>query len=439
MLNLSFPNVYGRLAGVMLAIGGTLLLTGCAGRVVIETPAAVIEKPKPPNAVPMWLGNAERTFFGTGPWKDGELKIKWEVETDWISGRLHKDPWGGTSWPGQPSIRGDRVYFPSADGFVYCLNRNDGTEIWKFRGTDSMKATPVIIGDKVIANGIDHHVYCLNAQDGSLVWDFQAGFEVDGSVIVTDGRVYFGCEDHNVYCLNFADGTLIYKVLVGSVEGSITMKDGRAYFGTEQGDLYCLDPADGKTIWKAKIGADSDSTPAVINGFVYTAAEDGVVRCYKQDTGELVWNFATDGAHPGSAGEHIGIWASPIVVNGKIYIGSSNHYLYCLTADKGEVVWKYKARGPIWGTSPVVDGRVVFGDKAGWIHLLSAEDGKQITELKIGDNINSTPAILDGRIYIGAFNGKLYCLELEKVANKETASPQASPIAQSPKPKAGVR
>ncbi|MEK6333706.1 MAG: PQQ-binding-like beta-propeller repeat protein [Acidobacteriota bacterium] len=410
--------------GLALAlIAVALLVTGCSSKVVSKTPAAIIEKPKPPTSVPMWLGNAERMFFGTGPWKDGVLTVKWEFETDFITGRLHKDLWGGTSWPGQPSISDDRVYFPSAGGTLYCLNKNDGSVIWTFKAKDSFKATPAIFGDKIIASGLDHHVYCLNARDGSVVWVYETGFEVDGSTIMVDGRVYFGSEDRNFYCLNFADGSLIYKVPVGSVEGSITMKDGRIYLGTEQGELYCLDPADGRTIWKSKIGADSDSTPAVINGFVYTAAEDGVVRSYRQDTGELVWSFVTDGGHTGFANEHIGIWASPIVVKNRVYIGGSNHYLYCLSADKGELIWKYKARGPIWGTSPVVDGRVVFGDKAGWLHLLSADDGKLISELKIGDNINSTPAVLDGRIYIGAFNGKLYCLEMAPAVNQPTPTP----------------
>jgi outer membrane protein assembly factor BamB len=409
-----------------------LVSWGCAGK-AFETPAAALPlAPKPPTAVPMWLGNAERNFYGTGPWTGRPLKVVWEVETGWISGRLHKDPWGGTSWPGQASIRDDRVFFPSADGNVYCLNKKDGSVIWKFKGKDSQKATPVIFEEKIIASGIDHHIYCLNARDGSLIWDYETGFEVDGSTVVTDGRVYFGAEDRNFYCLNLADGALIYKVPVGSVEGSITMKDGRIYLGTEQGELYCLDPADGRTVWKSKIGADSDSTPAVVNGFVYTAAEDGVVRSYKQETGELVWKFATDGARKGGKSELIGIWASPIYVNGRVHIGASDGYLYCLTADKGELVWKYKARGPIWGTSPVVEGRVIFGDKAGWVHMISAADGTLVSEIKIGDNINATPAILDGRIYVGAFNGKLYCLSESEPGDEKAVA--IVPPAQTPAP-----
>jgi len=409
----NFPPLAIRFCGAALCLGALVSIAGCGGKAASEIKAGPINKPKPPSAVSMWLGSAERNFFGTGPWRDGELKVIWEVETGFITGRLHEDPWGGTSWPGQPSIKADRVYFPSADGNVYCLDKNDGTVIWKFKGKDSFKATPVIFADKILASGLDHHLYCINAKDGTLIWDYETGFEVDGSTIVSDGRIYFGGEDKNFYCLNFADGSLVYKVPVGSVEASITMKEGRVYLGTEGGDLYCINPADGSTIWKARIGADSDSTPAVANGLLYTAAEDGVVRCYKADTGELVWTYETDGARLYAASEHIGIWSSPILVKDRIYIGASNHYLYCLTADKGELVWKYKARAGIWGTSPVVDGRVVFGDKAGWIHMLNAHDGSLISELKIGDNINSTPAILDGRIYIGAFNGKLYCLGLE--------------------------
>ena len=411
------------ICAIALCAASMLGLSACGGRAASEIRAEPrVEKPKPPTAVPMWLGNATRNFYGTGPWKDGQLTVVWELETDFISGRLHKDPWGGTSWPGQPSINDDRVYFPSADGNVYCLDKDDGSVIWKFKGKDSFKATPAIFGDRVIASGLDHHIYCINAEDGSLVWDYETGFEVDGSTVSKVIGFTSASEDRNFYCLNFA--TLAgHKVPVGSVEGNITMKDGRAYFSTEQGDLYCLNPTDGSTIWKTKIGADSDSTPAVVNGFVYTAAEDGVVRCYKQDTGELVWQFVTEGGRVGRASEHNGIWASPIFSKDRIYIGAGNHYLYCLTADKGEVVWKYKARAAIWGTSPVVDGRVVFGDKAGWMHMLSADDGTLISELKIGDNINSTPAILDGRIYIGAFNGKLYCLEPDPNVTPEPSPP----------------
>ena len=186
---------------------------GCAGRVVPETGAEVLhETPKtPPTSVPLWLGNSTRNFYGTGPWSQQPVQVIWEFETKLTSGRLHKDGWGGTSWPGQPSVSGDRVYFGSADSYLYCLDKRDGSLIWKFKAEDSLKATPTIAGDRIIASGLDHYIYCLNAQDGSLIWKYKTGFEVDCSAAVVDDRVYFGGEDGFFYCLNLADGSVVYK------------------------------------------------------------------------------------------------------------------------------------------------------------------------------------------------------------------------------------
>src|SRR5918993_4524332 len=160
-----------------LAIGAT----ACAGPVVQKTEAEAIRKEAPPTSVPLWMGSLTRDFYGTGPWPDRPVDVIWEVETKLISGRLHKDGWGGTSWPGQPSVAGDRVYFGSADGNLYCLDKRDGTLIWRFKTEDSLKATPTIAGDKIIASGLDHYVYCLNAADGPLIWKYKTGFEIDCS------------------------------------------------------------------------------------------------------------------------------------------------------------------------------------------------------------------------------------------------------------------
>ena len=117
-----------KLSPIVLAL---LLLTACGGTVVPETEAKPQPPPpKPPASVPMWLGNASRNFYGTGPWSDAPLQVVWEFETKWITGRLHKDPWGGSSWPGQPSVDERHVYFGSADGRLYCLDAKDGSLVW---------------------------------------------------------------------------------------------------------------------------------------------------------------------------------------------------------------------------------------------------------------------------------------------------------------------
>ena len=133
------------------------LLSACTKNAASEAPAAPIEKPKPkpPDAVPMWLGNPTRTFFGSGPMPKS-LKVIWDFKTTTTRGRLHPDPWGGSGWPGQPAIVGDRVYFGSADSYVYCVNKSDGSVIWKYKTTDSAKSSPCVVGDRLVIGNLDH-------------------------------------------------------------------------------------------------------------------------------------------------------------------------------------------------------------------------------------------------------------------------------------------
>src|SRR5690348_1829441 len=188
---------------ISFLLAALISIPACGGKVISKTEAHQPDPPKPPpSSVPAWLGNNTRNFYGTGPWSGEKLEVVWEFETKFTSGRLHKDPWGGSSWPGQPSVDEEHVYFGSADGHLYCLNARDGSLVWSFKTEDSLKATPTIAGDRLIASGLDHYVYCINARDGSLIWKYKTGFEVDCSAAVIGDRVYFGGEDGFFYALN---------------------------------------------------------------------------------------------------------------------------------------------------------------------------------------------------------------------------------------------
>src|SRR5258707_5449344 len=98
-------------------------LAACGSKAAKAPPSeAPVEKPKPPPMVPMWLGNPARNFFGTGPVPKA-LKVIWDFKSGAISGRLHPDPWGGSGWPWQVAVLGDRVYFQSAVTYSCCLGR----------------------------------------------------------------------------------------------------------------------------------------------------------------------------------------------------------------------------------------------------------------------------------------------------------------------------
>ncbi len=273
---------------VALVLLPALLLAGCGGRLISRTEAEpLIKQPikELPKSLPFWLGNPRRNFYGTGPWQPGPLEIVWELETSLIKGKLHKDLWGGTSWPGQPSVVGSRVYFPSADGNVYCVNRNDGSIVWKYTANDSFKATPTVIGDRIIAS-----VYCFRKLNGEPVWKFKAdgGFSKNykersgfwASPVVLKDRLYIGSNNGFMYCLSADKGELVWKHLVRApIWGTAPVIDGRLVFGDKAGWIYVLSVEDGKRLAELKIGDNINSTPAVLEGRIFIGAFNGNLYC----------------------------------------------------------------------------------------------------------------------------------------------------------------
>jgi outer membrane protein assembly factor BamB len=91
---------------------------------------------------------------------------------------------------------------------LYCLDADSGQTVFRFFPEGRIDSPPTVYGNRVYFGSTDGHVYCVSLDDGSLVWKYQAApsgvqhmyFEnlesthpVHGSVLVRDGKVYTVC------------------------------------------------------------------------------------------------------------------------------------------------------------------------------------------------------------------------------------------------------
>ncbi|MBM3501623.1 MAG: methyltransferase domain-containing protein, partial [Armatimonadetes bacterium] len=79
----------------------------------------------------------------------------------------------------------------------------------------------------------------------------RARFDDAYHVAVADGAVYFGTScDNKVYCLDAATGRERWSFFTeGPIRLSPAVQDGRVHVASDDGLIYCLDGADGKLIW----------------------------------------------------------------------------------------------------------------------------------------------------------------------------------------------
>lgn len=89
-----------------------------------------------------------------------------------------------------PQILGEKIYFTSDDGFLYCLNADTGQELWRFQG--ALKDDKILGNGRMISrwpsrsgvlvdNGVAYitagiwpsegiFIYALNAENGKIIW-----------------------------------------------------------------------------------------------------------------------------------------------------------------------------------------------------------------------------------------------------------------------------
>jgi outer membrane protein assembly factor BamB len=116
------------------------------------------------------------------------ITLKWEKKINLVSTNM--------------LISGDKIYVA---GLVtmYCLNTDDGSEIWKYSMSNGAADIATLTGNKLIV-GTGNDLICLNANTGALIWSFESPgprFGFSGATVFGD-KVVASCADGYVYCFN---------------------------------------------------------------------------------------------------------------------------------------------------------------------------------------------------------------------------------------------
>jgi outer membrane protein assembly factor BamB/orotate phosphoribosyltransferase len=194
------------------------------------------------------------------------------------------------------------VVYGCYDGTITRLNAGDGAVQWRWKIDSSIHATPSVdaknnrlfINTEQWCEGKPRgHLQCLNWQTGRLQWKLPHGWWPPGSTAYCEQaqRVYAPCNDQSLIAADAAYGALVWKTQTrGLVRGRPAVAQGRVLVATEQGYLECFDGASGSSIWSVKYGQSlwhqflqvAGDCVLVLDGKKHVAAFDLV-------TGKLRW------------------------------------------------------------------------------------------------------------------------------------------------------
>ncbi|OIB59347.1 PQQ-binding-like beta-propeller repeat protein [Natrialba sp. SSL1] len=132
----------------------------------------------------------------------------------------------------------------------------------------------------------DNHFYCLDLEDGSEVWSFETGASImsNPAVDVEEDIVYMGSDDNYVYALDAESGEEIWSADVnGRVIGALTVTAETVLAGSYDTHLYALDKETGDRRWRVENRGRVTSAPVPVDGRIYYAERAAFSNYYDDD------------------------------------------------------------------------------------------------------------------------------------------------------------
>jgi hypothetical protein len=394
---------------------------------------------------PGWRGPS-----GDGVTSEMDLPLKWSA-TENVTWKIPLPGPGNST----PVVWGERIFLTQAteggkNRSLLCLNRKDGSELWKYSITwkkdelthetnPQCSSSPATDGERVIVCFASAGVICLDIT-GKELWTRELGDQrhiwgSGASPVISGDRVFlnFGPGPaQTLYCLNKADGHTLWKhaepggtsgeppsgggkpVWTGSWSDPLPRRvgDRDELFMIWPGRVCSYDPATGKELW----------TCGGLNPLVYTSPvfADGIV------VGMGGYNGSALAVKAGGTGDVTGsrLWlaektrqriGSPVVHDGHLYILTDPGIAECRRLSDGKLVWEERLKGPgptgqNWSSLVRSGDRLYAVNQGGdaFVFRASPEFALLATN-PLGEKVIASVAVSDGQLFIRSHR-HLWCI-----------------------------
>ena len=351
---------------------------------------------------PTFRGDAARTGIAHEAVPDA-LRIAWSRQL-------------GESVDSSPAVANGRVYVGADNGFLYCLDADDGSELWRAATGGAIVSSPALGEGIVYVGSVDRCLYAFSITDGAQLWRVRTRKPVLAPPLVYAGRVYFGSMDGTFRCVDAIDGKPLWQLQASPISGAAAADTGgTVYFGDYSGAAYALDAATGTQVWKAQLKGSIIAAPLSISGKIIVGVM-GPTALTIEKIKYLVALDATTGAEAWSQFEGSSVLHTPVADEKAVYFGivsgyTSNAELHAVDLATGKQLWKRKLGG-VTDSSPILVGdRLLFGLHDNRLHIVRTDNGNDAASVDMGAKLYSSAACTGGKVYIGAGDGKLYCLQ----------------------------
>lgn len=147
----------------------------------------------------------------------------------------------------QPVVSMNSVAWPTDRGNLYVGHANAPGMRFRLEAKKAINAAPAFLApNKVLATSLDGYIYCVNEQRGTVIWRFTTGDPITHSPIALGDTVYAITDRGNMFAVRVSDAAELW--ITSGIRNYVAGNERRLYCMDTAGNLVILDTASGSQI-----------------------------------------------------------------------------------------------------------------------------------------------------------------------------------------------
>jgi outer membrane protein assembly factor BamB len=170
-----------------------------------------------------------------------------------------------------PAVAGGTVYIGARDGFLYALNAESGSLVWKFDHEISWVISSPAVQDSMVYAGTSDGLFvqAVDTRTGLERWRHQTDITVWSSPVISGDLLVYGDSRGRIVALDRWSGTERWSFTTGGgVYGEPVPAGRRLLAGSLDGGVYAICTGEGspvtRAVWSGRDGGAPDSAASAL-------------------------------------------------------------------------------------------------------------------------------------------------------------------------------
>lgn len=186
-----------------------------------------------------------------------------------------------------PLATEEMIYVPASNNILYALDLNGALQ-WEYQTEDPLWASPVWSENCqcLYQVSMDRYLYALDAEDGSLLWksDDLEGPVVSPPAISESGLIIIATFNNEIIALNESTQEIDWRFSTTNWAWASPVINGeQVYVSDISGNFYALELATGTVLWQVQPGGGIYDAPLVVDELIYFSTDTSSLVVVNQD------------------------------------------------------------------------------------------------------------------------------------------------------------